>query len=165
MNAEPPPDKDATAPRRRVLSRNLIRVLTINAVFGAVIGVGLYAAGEQSAMFLRWAGFSGAGGVSSAGDGDGQSGDKGPAALRKVKVVGAAALDPNDPVLRFAETRIGQVLFASVGNDNCQRLLFDNRNGNYYDTPGIFCGQTPEQSVESETPARLLAISQSLKQR
>ena len=166
MNAEPSEptsDEAAPSPKRFGLSANLRRILTINVIFGLLIGVGFYAASEQSAMFLRWAGFSGAGGLSGAGSDGGQLDGKGPATVRKPQLVGAASLDPNDPVLRFAETRIGQVLFASVGQDNCQRLLFDNRNGRYYDSAGIFCGPTPEQTVESEAPARLIAISRSLK--
>lgn len=162
MDTEPSPDQDTAAPRRAAMSSNVVRVLTINAVFGAVIGLGLYAASEQTTMLLRWAGISGVGGLSGAGDGGGQADEKGPSTARKVQLVGAASLGPDDPVIHFSETRIGHVVFASSGRDDCQRLLFDNRNGNYYDVPGVFCGYAPERVVEPETPARLNAIRKSL---
>jgi len=161
MEEEPSAEPDAAPPRRR-LSSNMVRVLSINVVFGALIGLGLYAASEQTTMLLRWAGFSGSGTWSGAGEGAGPADDKGPAAIRKARLVGESSLDPNDPVLRFAETRIGQVVFAAAGSDNCQRLLFDNRNGKYYDTPEVFCGQLPEKLVESEAPSRLMAVRKSL---
>jgi hypothetical protein len=162
MATEPLSKESPAAPVRRKLSSNLIRMLTINVIFGLLVGVGVYAASEKTTMLLRWAGFAGAAGLAGAGEGITQADDKGLTTMRKVKLVGAASLDPNDPVLRFAETRIGQLVFASAGRDNCDRLLFDNRNGSYYDTPQVFCGQRPEQAVESETPARLMAVRKSL---
>jgi hypothetical protein len=158
MSAAPPSDRSA-APLRRILSSNVISALTVCIVFGGLIVVGLYARDQRTALF-RWAGFSGPSGTS--GDAMGQTEAKGPSAARKAKLVGAASLDPNDPVLRFTETRMGQVLFTATGRDNCQRLLFDNRSGTYYESPEVFCGQTPEQVVEAETPERLKAVSKSM---
>jgi hypothetical protein len=162
MDAEQTSDQDAAALRRPALSSTAVRILTINAIFGALIGLGLYAATEPSTLLLRWAGISGAGRWSGAGEGGGQAEEKQPSTAKQVQLVGAASLSADDPVIHFAQTRVGHLVFAPTGRDNCQRLLFDNRNGNYYDAAAIFCGHAPEQIVEADTPARLMAIRKSL---
>ena len=153
MKQRPPKDEDVDtpAPARRRISVTAIRVLTINAVFGVLIAVGLYATVERN-TFFRMMGFAGAGGISGVGQ-SAHSED-----TRSPPVVGAASLAPDDPVLRFAETRIGQVLFTSMRTDDCQRVLFDNRTGVSYDVPGVFCGQKASRQNATDGPSRLNAV-------
>lgn len=82
---------------------------------------------------------------------------------KPVTIVGADELSPNDPVMRFSDTRVGQVLFASVRSDNCQRMLFDNRTGEYYPAAEIFCGQKPEQEIPPEKLDRFSALRKTFK--
>jgi hypothetical protein len=143
----------APAPARRRISVTAVRVLLINTVFGVLIAVALYATVERTALF-RMMGFAGAGGIS----GIGHSAERQGAAGKHNPLLGAASLAPDDPVLRFAETRVGQLLFTSMRSDDCQRVLFDNRTGASYDAPGVFCGQSADQVVEADGPARLNAV-------
>jgi hypothetical protein len=170
MEADMPPKKTAhqdtvadeqaaAAPRRRLFAANALRVLIINAIFGVLIGVSVFAASERTALFALM-GFSGAGGISGAGH---SAQEKGPATVKAVSLVGAASFAPDDPVLRFAETRTGQMLFTAGGSDNCQRVLFNNQNGASFDVPGVFCGQPASQVEDAATPNRLQAMRAAFK--
>ena len=44
-----------------------------------------------------------------------------------------------DPVARFRETRVGQVVYWAETSDNCRRLLFDNQTGVLYEGGEILC--------------------------
>jgi hypothetical protein len=143
--ASTPGDRPA-AIWRRAVPRNLVGVLAICGLFGALLVGGVYFATEPSGA-LKAPSIAGAGGL--------------PGAMKAVPLVGAASLGPNDPVVRFSDTRIGQVLYARTSSDNCERVLFDNRSGAYYDSKEIFCGQTPSQVSEAETPNRLMALRKS----
>jgi hypothetical protein len=79
------------------------------------------------------------------------------------KLVGAAALDPKDPALRFSETGMGQVLFATANSDKCRRVLFDNRTGTSYWVRDVDCARPVEQSEVSDKPSRLLAVKNSFR--
>lgn len=79
------------------------------------------------------------------------------------KMVGEAALDPKDPALRFSETGMGQVLFASANSDKCRRVLFDNRTGTSYWVRDIDCARPAEEAQVSDKPNRLLAVKNSFK--
>jgi hypothetical protein len=66
-----------------------------------------------------------------------------------------------DPVVRFTETRVGHLLFAPVGSDNCRRVLFDNKTGALYEAGEMLCGQPQEQVANTATTSnRLQALRQ-----
>jgi hypothetical protein len=64
-----------------------------------------------------------------------------------------------DRAVRFADTDVGEVLFASPRSGNCRRVLFDNRTGAYHEANDVFCGQAEEAVPES--PKRLDAVRRS----
>ncbi len=136
---------------RRVAPTQVRGVLAVCLVFGAVIVASLYAVKDPAALF-RSAPVSGNGNMAGA---DGALDGKDNA------VTGARELDANDPVVRFSNTRVGHVLFASTRGDNCRRLLFDNRTGSYYEAPQVFCGPVLEQPTEAGSNDRLLALRKS----
>jgi hypothetical protein len=156
MDIDPLSEQEIAAARRTIISANTAGVLTIGVVFSVLIGVGLYATTDRAAL-LRLMGLSGAGGISGAGQSKETNGPIA-AKVKSVPLVGAANLAPQDPVLRFAETRIGQVLFTSTRSNDCRRALFDNRTGASFDVKAVFCGQTADDVVEVESPNRLQAL-------
>ncbi len=56
-------------------------------------------------------------------------------------------LDANDPVARFAQTRVGHVLFAPRAGDHCQRVLFDNQTGVQYEAQSLDCSRPAAEMV------------------
>jgi hypothetical protein len=56
-------------------------------------------------------------------------------------------LDPNDPVARFPQTRVGHVLFAPRAGDHCQRVLFDNQTGVQYEAQSVDCSRPAAEVV------------------
>jgi len=106
-----------------------------------------YAANERLAL-LRFVQTS-AGGSLSGGGGAGEN---------AVRPSGFAELGPGDPTVRFSDTRVGHVLFASARSDNCRRVLFDNRTGLFYEAKEIFCGQRSDQVVEVVSMDRLAGM-------
>jgi hypothetical protein len=132
--------------QHRLISVNVASVLGICVVFAALIALGFYATIDRDTAY-RQGTIQGAGGL--------------PGAVKAVPLVGAAGLGTSDPVVRFSETRIGHVLFSKASSDECQRVLFDNRTGSYYDAPDLFCGQSVDQVMEADTPNRLLALKKS----
>jgi len=85
-----------------------------------------------------------------------------PMANRAASAAAASApgrgLGPNDPVARFAETRVGHLLFTSHRNDDCRRVLFDNRTGAFYEAGSIYCGHTLPPMPEVSSSNRLMAL-------
>ena len=79
------------------------------------------------------------------------------------KLLGASALDPKDPALRFSETGMGQVMFATSNSDKCRRVLFDNKTGTSYWVRDVDCGRPAEQAAENVTPNRMLAVQKSFR--
>jgi hypothetical protein len=67
-------------------------------------------------------------------------------------VTGSERMDADDPVARFVDTGVGQVLFAPRVGDDCQRVLFDNRTGAQYDSAPINCIR-PAREALSEAAA------------
>jgi hypothetical protein len=59
------------------------------------------------------------------------------------------ALDPDDPVARFAETRVGHVVFVSRASDHCQRVFFDNSTGLQYEARALDCSRPAAEVVAS----------------
>ena len=133
------------------------RALTICSVFGTLLLASAYAAKEHTALFgLLQA--SGAGGLF--GQGTAVAGDK------TVGLSLAGQLDPADPTVRFKETGVGHLLFASSNSDGCKRLLFDNRTGLYYQAKDIDCHRPSDEVVEAnepEKPNRLTEVRKSFK--
>jgi hypothetical protein len=121
------------------------RALTICALFGVVILSSVYATKDHTTLFQLKT-----------------SGASGPTAARAPSLTGSAELDPADPVARFKDTSVGQVLFTSPRGDNCRRVLFDNRTGISYESNDISCGPKPEQVVvETQNPNRFDALRKS----
>ena len=123
--------------------------VAISAVFGALILTAAYAAKDPRTLF-RFVQTSGGGNLSGGGI----------ASENAVRPVGFAELDPGDPTVRFSDTRVGHVLFASSRSDDCRRLLFDNRTGSFYEAKEIFCGQRPDQAGEVVSSDRLTGLRQ-----
>jgi hypothetical protein len=123
--------------------------LAISVVFGTLILTAAYAAKERLMLF-RFVQTSGEGNLSGGGI----------ASENAVRPVGFAELDPGDPTVRFSDTRVGHVLFASARSDNCRRVLFDNRTGSFFEAKEIFCGQRPDQAVEVTGMGRLSGMQQ-----
>jgi hypothetical protein len=123
--------------------------VAISAVFGALILAAAYAENERFTRF-RFFQTSGGGNVSGGGI----------ASENAVRRAGFAELDPGDPIVRFSDTRVGHVLFASSRSDDCRRLLFDNRTGLFYEAKEIFCGQRPDQAGEAVGSDRLTGLRQ-----
>ena len=169
MAAEMPVQKNATeepkaAPaRRRWFGSTARRAMAINVMFGLLIGASVYGVTERNTLFQWWMGFSGAGNVSGVGQSDNAKEAKDGAGEKPGRLVGEANLPPDDPVLRFAETRVGQLLFASSRTDNCQRVLFNNRTGVSFDVPGVFCGPVIDTSTETNVIDRLEAVRASFR--
>jgi len=123
--------------------------VAISAVFGALILTAAYAANERHSLF-RFFQTSGGGNLSGGGI----------ASANAARRAGFAELDPGDPTVRFSDTRVGHVLFASSRSDGCRRLLFDNRTGSSYEAKEIFCGQRPDQAAEAVGSDRLTGLRQ-----
>jgi hypothetical protein len=139
-------DRPVAAPKRFKWRARLMWPLAGTAAL-ALVGAGVLFASDPSRVFALKAG-SGAGGLL----------ESSPSGL-----LGAAALDPNDPALRFSQTHVGQVLFTTANSDKCRRVLFDNRSGTSYWVNAVDCGRPVEQAQVSEKPDRLLAIKNSFK--
>ena len=143
--------KSASSLRRREArwwSATSTCALAISVVFGAVILTAAYAANERFTRF-RFVQTSGGGNLSG-----------GIAGENAVPPVGFAELDPGDPAVRFSDTRVGHVLFASSRRDNCRRVLFDNRTGSFYEAKEIFCGERRDQATEAVGSDRLTGLRQ-----
>ena len=66
--------------------------------------------------------------------------------------------------MRFKETGVGHLLFASSNSDGCKRLLFDNRTGLYYQAKDVDCHRPSDEIVEAneaEKPNRLTEVRKS----
>jgi hypothetical protein len=136
--------------RRRAARKNAVLIVLVSATFGLLIAGSAYVARDQVAM-MRWASLGG--GAGSPGVGESQA---------PVRLTGAAALGATDPVVRFSETQVGQLLYASTQSDNCRRALFDNKTGSSYQVETIFCGQTLDQAVEeADSNQRIKALRKS----
>jgi len=127
--------------------------LAISLGFGALILAAVYGAHERLTPF----GF-----VRVSGGGNHSGGAI--ASENAVRPVGLAELDPGDPTVRFSDTRVGHVLFASSRSDDCRRLLFDNRTGLSYEAKKIFCGQRLDQPVDVMSSDRLTRMQQFFRQ-
>ncbi len=68
-----------------------------------------------------------------------------------------------DPVARFNDTRVGQLLFMQPDGQNCRRVLFDNVSGGFRDAGAIDC--RPEEAKQNKAldAGRLDAIRNSFK--
>jgi hypothetical protein len=126
------------------LRSNRARALVISAVFAVVMSVGVFAA-KEPVGFTDW---------KSTGHGNG----KGIQVDKAQGLVGASSLAPDDPVLNFDKTKVGQVMISSAHNDNCRRVLFDNRTGARLEAGEVFCGQTPEQPADAESSKRMQSL-------
>jgi hypothetical protein len=137
-------------PLRRWLARlrhtrsNRVRVLTISGAFAALIGAGFLAAKDPVGLFQSKS----------------VSAGTGVQTIKAVGLTGASALGGDDPVLRFTDTKMGQVVFAAR-SDTCRRVLFDNRTGARLEAGEVFCGQSQAQVVDAETSNRLQFLSKS----
>lgn len=110
----------------------------------------VYVARDRIAA-VRWPSFAGTGRLPGSSE-----------LVAPARLTGAASLAATDPVVRFSETKVGQLLYASTRSDNCQRALFDNNTGSSYQVETIFCGQTLDQMAEdAESNQRIKALRKS----
>ena len=140
---------DRVARWRRAAPTSATHVVAICSLFGALILAGLYAAKDHIPFFRPAAIASGPPG--------------GIAGPKAAGLVGGAELNPGDPVMRFSDTRVGHMLFATSRSDNCRRMLFDNRTGAYYESPDVFCGQAPDEESQPAEQGRLTAVLKAFK--
>src|ERR1044071_736357 len=121
-------------PIGRVLARKSVQQATvICAVFGSLIGGGIYTA-RNTDLFNS----------------------KPPEIIsRSDNITGAASLKDDDPVKNFAKTGVGQVLFTGAGKDSCKRTLFDNKTGSYRVVADMYCGNDPEHTVDDKKSEQL----------
>ena len=105
------------APWLRLAPANIMGILAVCLLFGALLMLGIYHV-QQPARVTP-----------------GQLAGSGPLEAS------------SDPVERFKETRIGHLLFSSRGSDECRRVLFDNHTGAQYEAGAIYCSQVPRQVV------------------
>jgi len=119
-------------------------------VFGALIVAGIFAAGSPGALFESAA--SQRAGALSVGEGS-------PPNV-------TASLDPADPVAQFAKTGVGHMLFAKSDSEDCRRVLFDNRTGEFQETKDVSCGRDVlEKEPVSASAARLEAMQKAFQSR
>ena len=122
---------------RRLGSTNVRRALVLCSTFAGILFAGFYFTREAADGSRRMANRAASAAAASAlGQG----------------------LGPNDPVTRFAETRVGHLLFTSSRNDDCRRVLFDNRTGAFYEAGLIQCGQIALPTPEASGNDRLMAL-------
>jgi len=131
--------------RMRRAQSNRAHVLAISAAFAVLIAAGFYAAKDPAGLFPSKA----------------DRGANGIASMKAVGVIGASALGGDDPVRRFSETKVGQVVFSSARSDTCRRVLFDNRTGARLEAGEVSCGESIDRVVDAETPNRLQSLSKS----
>jgi hypothetical protein len=138
-----PRSRPAAARSRRGAQANTKRVVAICAVFGALIVAGIFAAGTPGALFESAA-------IVRAGTlpGGGQSSPD-----------TTGSLDPADPVAQFAKTGVGHMLFTQSNSEDCRRVLFDNRTGDFHEVKDVSCGrEVLEKEPVSASAARLEAL-------
>jgi hypothetical protein len=127
------PAKLAGAARlwRRIAPKNTTGVVvTVSVLFGALLVLGIYRVqGTADTPSARRAGVG--------------------------AVTGAAQLDAHDPVARFVDTHVGQVLYAPRVGDDCQRVLFDNRTGVQYDSAPISCIRPAREALSEAAADRI----------
>jgi hypothetical protein len=140
-------DPPATSKRGK-MPTYLIFSLVSGAAIGLVV-LGVLFAGDPKQLFAL--------------KGGGVSGGAAEGAAAPYKLLGAAALDPKDPAVRFSETGIGQVMFATPNSDKCRRVLFDNRTGTSYWVRDVDCGRPAEQPEVSNKVDRFLAVKNSFR--
>jgi hypothetical protein len=144
--------KRASSSRRRQArwwSATSTSALAISVVFGTLILTAALVADERLARFhfVHW---SGGGNLSGGGIASENAGQP----------VGFSELPPGDPIVRFSDTGVGQILFAVSQSDNCRRVLFNNRTGAFYEAKEIYCGEKPDQSDETVGSDRLSELRQ-----
>ena len=124
---------------RRVAPTNALGALTLCTLFGALLAAGVYFTRELTVM-------GPASGSRTAGNGQ-------PASDPQMR-----GLDPADPVVRFAETRVGHLLFESRAGDNCRRVLFDNRSGGSAEVADIHCGYESAPAGGASSADRIMIL-------
>ncbi len=81
--------------------------------------------------------------------------------FRQSQAVFLTLVLPLDPVVRFSETQIGQLLIpAEIGSSECRRLLFDNRTGASWAAGHAVCEKPSLAALVHETN-RLTAMRRS----
>jgi hypothetical protein len=71
-------------------------------------------------------------------------------------------LDAGNPVARFAETRVGHIVYSSTIDERCRRVLFDNRTGYSGDAGSIMCRRLAPEG-EAMPADRLETLSKTFK--
>jgi hypothetical protein len=131
---------------RRLARNNAVRVPGLCALFGALVFAMAYFAREPAAT---------PGVLIVSGGGAGM----GPA--RAIGGLSTGGLAADDPVAQFAQTRVGQLLYAPIASDNCRRVLFSNETGGSYETTPVLCGPAAGKSDEATSGDRIQALRKS----
>jgi hypothetical protein len=131
---------------RRLARNNAVRVPALCGLFGALVFAMAYFAREPvvtpGVLIVS-----------------GSGADMGPA--RAVGGLSTSGLPADDPVAQFAQTRVGQLLYAPIASDNCRRVLFSNDTGGSYETTPVHCGPTVGKSEEVTSGDRIQALRKS----
>jgi hypothetical protein len=143
MHADRPTDTPPAEPKGFGTRTNILLALTVCAVLTVLIGSAMFFVLPASLF--------------------GPKGSGGGGAENAASLTGGAELGPDDPTLRFAETGVGQVLFARGNADRCTRVLFDNRTGTSYLARDVFCGQKVEPVVQPDGTDRLTVVRRSFR--
>jgi hypothetical protein len=144
MNNDWLTEAPVAAPKGFATRANLLLALGVCTGLSVLIGGGMYVARP---VLLFW---------SKADTGGGVAGED------KASLTGGDDLNPDDPILRFKQTGVGQVLFNKGSSGRCSRVLFDNRTGASYVAKDVDCGQKAEPVVqEVKSTNRMTAVRQS----
>jgi hypothetical protein len=129
---------------RRLARSNAVRVPALCGLFGALVFAMAYFARQPAAT-----------------PGVLMVGGTGTGAGRTTGGLSTSGLPSDDPVVQFARTRVGQLLYVPIASDNCRRVLFSNDNGGSYETTPVFCGATVGKSDEVTSGDRIEALRKS----
>ena len=131
---------------RRWAPANALHLFALHAAFATVILASIVYTREPPPA-PQWISLSGAGGVAGSGG------------VAAPGMVGAGvSIEADDLVAKFAETRIGQVVYVPTAGDRCRRLLFDNNRGALFETSPSTCVQPAPDATASATVDRLMSV-------
>jgi hypothetical protein len=115
---------------RRFAAHNGLRVLAFCASFCVLLAAAVIYARDATPV-AGGQGFAGQGGLAGAGRG-----------ARGLSI----GVESSDPVARFAQTRVGHIVYSPSADDRCRRMLFDNRTGMSGDAGSVVCQRLAPES-------------------
>jgi hypothetical protein len=124
---------------RRLGPTNVWRTLTLCSGFAALVAAGFIFVREPNA----------------AGSLTDHKAGTGVQSVAAAYNAGELGVESGDPLDRFSETRVGQVIFTSISSDSCRRVLFDNRTGEFHEAAEVYCGLPIEASPAPSSVDRI----------